>query len=186
MKLLRFERALAPLVAQAELRPHHRVLDIGCGTGTLAVMIKTSHASVETTGIDPDPRALARAAAKAVRAGVTARFDRGFADALPYRDATFDRVFSSLMFHHVARRDKPGVLAEARRVLAPGGRLELLDFAGGTHSLAARVLHGRSAGQAAEARLLALMTDAGFPAPRRVATTRTVAGAIAYYQAARD
>jgi ubiquinone/menaquinone biosynthesis C-methylase UbiE len=114
---------------------------------------------------------------------VAVRFDRGFGDALPYPDATFDRVFSSMMFHHVPRREKPGVLAEIRRVLKPGGRLEFLDFAGGTHSLLAHLLHGRSASASADARLIGLMRESGFADVRRLRVQRTVAGAIASYQA---
>ena len=185
MKLLRFQRALGPLLRQAALQPGHRVLDIGCGTGTLAVMIKRAHPAVLVFGVDPDPRALARAARKAGRAGVAVQFERGFGDALAHPDAAFDRVFSSMMFHHVPRAEKPGVLVEIHRVLAPGGRLEFLDFAGGAHSLLAHTFHGRSASAAADERLLRLMRDAGFAQPRRVASRPTIAGAIAYYQAAR-
>jgi ubiquinone/menaquinone biosynthesis C-methylase UbiE len=180
MRLLRFQRALAPLVAQAGLQPEHHVLDIGCGTGTLAVMIRRAHPTVGVTGVDPDPRALARAARKAERSGVAIRFDRGFADALVYPDGTFDRVFSSMMFHHVPSKEKPGVLAEARRVLKPGGRLELLDFAGGTHSLHARLHPGSF-----DERLIGLMRASGFAEARRLGTQRTIVGAIAYYQAVR-
>jgi ubiquinone/menaquinone biosynthesis C-methylase UbiE len=182
MHVLRFRAALAPLIAQAALQPEHMVLDIGCGTGTLAVMI-AAHAGIGVVGLDPDPRALARARRKTGRAGVAVHFDRGFADALPYSDASFDRVFSLMMFHHVPRAEKPGVLREARRVLKPGGRLEMLDFAGGTYSLLAHVLHGRTASAPAEERLLRLMTDSGFTAARRVATRSTIAGAISYHQA---
>lgn len=186
MKLLRFQHALEPLLRQAELHPGHQVLDIGCGTGTLAVMIKRAHPAVHVFGVDPDSRALARAARKAGRAGVDVQFERGFGDALAHPDATFDRVFSSMMFHHVPRAEKPGVLAEIRRVLVPGGRLEFLDFAGGSHSLLARTFHGRSASAAADERLLRLMHEAGFVEPRRLASRSTIAGAIAYYQAVRD
>jgi ubiquinone/menaquinone biosynthesis C-methylase UbiE len=183
MRLLRFTAALAPLVAQAELRRGFRVLDIGCGTGTLAVMIAKAHPDVSITGIDPDPRALARAAEKVRRAGAAVQLDRGFADELPYRDATFDRVFSSMMFHHVPPGEKPGVLRDVRRVLKPGGRLEFLDFAGGQHTFLAHVLHARTASAAMEERLLRLMRDCGFAEPRRVGARRTLAGAIACYQA---
>jgi ubiquinone/menaquinone biosynthesis C-methylase UbiE len=183
MALLGFQRALRPLVAQAELEPAHSVLDIGCGTGTLAVLIKELHPTVNVTALDPDPRALARASRKARRARVTIAFDRGFADAMQYADGTFDRVFSSMMFHHVPREEKPKVLADVRRVLKPGGRLEFLDFAGGTHSLLAQALHGRQANASANDRLLARMREAGLVDAVRTATHGTFFGAIAYYRA---
>lgn len=183
MRLFGFTTALRPLIDQAELRPHHIVLDIGCGTGALDLLIKEVHPDVTITAIDPDPRALARAERKVRRAGVTIRFDRGFADALPYPDASFDRVFSSMMLHHVPRGEKAGLLSEVRRVLKPGGRLELLDFAGGTHSFLAHVLHGRTANESANARLLDRLQQAGFAAARRVATRSTPFGALGYYQA---
>jgi SAM-dependent methyltransferase len=104
---------------------------------------------------------------------------------MPYPDAAFDRVFSSMMFHHIPRREKPGVLAEVRRVLKPGGRLELLDFAGGQRTLLAQALHGRAPGESADGRLVRMMSEAGLIGATRIATRRTIAGAIAYYQAAR-
>jgi ubiquinone/menaquinone biosynthesis C-methylase UbiE len=183
MALLGFRRALRPLVAQAELESGHSVLDIGCGTGTLAILIKRAHPTIEVTGVDPDSRALARARQKAGGARVAVTFDCGFADAMPYADRTFDRVFSSMMFHHVPKDEKPGVLGEVLRVLKPGGRLEFLDFAGGTHHLLAHALHGRQASPSANDRLLARMRDAGLVHAVRTATHRTPVGAIAYYRA---
>jgi ubiquinone/menaquinone biosynthesis C-methylase UbiE len=183
MSLLGFRQALLPLVEQAALQPDHRVLDVGCGTGTLAIFVKQRFPSIDIVGADPDPKALARANRKAARANVAVRFDRAFGDALSYADATFDRVFSSMMLHHVPRAEKTTLLAEVRRVLKPGGRLELLDFAGGTHSLLAHVLHGRRASEAMDARLLRGFADAGFVEGRRVATRQTLVGTIGYYQA---
>jgi ubiquinone/menaquinone biosynthesis C-methylase UbiE len=184
VRLFGFTKLADALVAQAALQPHHRVLDVGCGTGTLAVAIKRRYASVDVTGIDPDPKALARARRKAERAGVAVRLDCGFADALPYETATFDRVFSSMMFHHLPRDDKPKALAEWRRVLRPGGRLELLDFASSTHSFLAQLLHGHQPlGAPADDRLLRRMRDAGFTDARRTGDRDTVFGRVAFYQA---
>lgn len=182
-RLFGFQRALESLVAQAQLMPEHTVLDIGCGTGTLAVLIKRLHPRVEVTGLDPDPRALARAARKATRANIAVRLERGFAQSLPFGDAAFDRVFSSMMFHHLGRDQRPAALAEVRRVLKPGGRLEFLDFAGGTHNLLAQIVHGRALNASAEDRLLRRMAESGLVEARRVASRGTVMGAIAYYQA---
>jgi ubiquinone/menaquinone biosynthesis C-methylase UbiE len=172
------------LIVQAELQPGHAVLDIGCGTGTLAVAIKRAYPGVTVVGMDPDPPALARSVRKARRAGVSVRFDRGFADALDYADGAFDRVFSSMMFHHLGRDERSRVLAEVRRVLKPGGRLEFFDLAGGTHNFFGRMLHGRSVTAAGEDRLIRRMREAGLVDAAHTATQTTVFGPIAFYQAA--
>src|SRR5215475_1104449 len=118
------------LADQADLRPGQRVLEIGCGTGNLLLMVKRRHPDATVVGLDPDPEALARARRKAARAGLSVQLDRGFADELPYPDGSVDRVLSAFMFHHLEPADRRSALREVRRVLAPGGSLHLLDFGG--------------------------------------------------------
>ena len=120
--LLGADKAKRPLIEQAEIKAGFRVLDIGCGTGSMAIMIKRMHPAAEVVGIDPDPSALSVAERKAKRAGLSIEFDRGFADHMPYADASFDRVFSSFMFHHLAADEKSATLGEIRRVLKPEAR----------------------------------------------------------------
>ncbi|MGH9558934.1 MAG: class I SAM-dependent methyltransferase, partial [Bryobacteraceae bacterium] len=84
VKLLGGDKARRALLDQASVQPGQRVLDIGCGTGTFAVLIKSLYSDVEVIGLDPDPKALHRAARKADQAGLPIRFDRGSSDALPY------------------------------------------------------------------------------------------------------
>ena len=78
-KLLGADQARRTLLEQAPLRPGDHALDIGCGTGTFATLLKQRHPSVEVIGLDPDPKAVARARRKAERSGVSVRFDQGFA-----------------------------------------------------------------------------------------------------------
>ncbi len=104
-----------------------RVLDVGCGTGNLLRTIGGEQPRAELAGLDPDPRALARAGRKARRAGLDVRLDRGFAQELPYPDGSLDRVFSSLMLHHLDSASKDALLTEVRRVLRPDGLLVLAD-----------------------------------------------------------
>jgi ubiquinone/menaquinone biosynthesis C-methylase UbiE len=131
-RALGMQEAHRRLIDLAGLRPGQRVLEIGCGTGNLLLAVKRLGPGVEVAGLDPDPKALARARRKARRAALAVQLDEGFADALPYPDATFDRVLSAFMFHHLDASDRPRALAEVARVLRPGGSLHLLDF-GGTH-----------------------------------------------------
>jgi SAM-dependent methyltransferase len=115
------------MITLAALRDGHRVLDVGCGTGNLLRSTGKRHRNLDLVGLDPDPRALARAGRMARRAGLTVRLDRGFAQELPYPDDSFDRVFSSLMLHHLDSASKDALLAEVHRVLRPGGLLVLAD-----------------------------------------------------------
>jgi ubiquinone/menaquinone biosynthesis C-methylase UbiE len=130
VKLLGADAARKTLLDQAAIQPGFRILDLGCGTGSFAIWIKRLHPAVDVIGLDPDPFALARAKRKAERASISIRLNQGFADELPYKNRTFDRVFSTFMFHHIPVDKKEKVLSEVRRVLIPGGHLHMLDFAG--------------------------------------------------------
>ncbi len=187
VKLLGGDRARKALVDQADIRPGHRVLDIGCGTGTLVVLVKRLHPDVEVVGLDPDPRALFSARRKAYRAKVAVQLDRGFSDELPYPEASFDRVFSSFMLHHLQPEEKEGTLREVRRVLKPGGFLHLLDFGGSQapdEGLLARWLHAHHrVRDNFEGRILTLMSQAGLADPKEIDHRTLLFARIAYYQA---
>jgi ubiquinone/menaquinone biosynthesis C-methylase UbiE len=137
--------------------------------------------------MDPDPRALARAARKARRAGVAVRFDRGFAGALPYPDASFDRVLSSFMFHHLDLAEKQRALREVVRVLRPGGSLHLLDFGGSqdlSDGIAARIAHhNRHLQDNLGDRIPTLMREAGLADPRETGHRVTVIGRYTFFRA---
>lgn len=116
------------LLDQASISPGERVLDLGCGTGTLAIMAKQREPAAELVGIDGDPAILRRARAKLAEAGLDVTFDEGLADELPYPDGSFDKVLSTLLFHHLAREVKEGAAREVARVLRPGGELHVVDW----------------------------------------------------------
>ncbi len=118
------------LIAQADLGDGHRVLEIGSGTGNLTLSAKRSRPGIDVVGVDPDPLALTRARRK-LNGESGIRFDHGYAQELPYADAEFDRVLSSLMLHHLDSDAKAAALAQVFRVLRPGGRLHLVDIDAG-------------------------------------------------------
>ena len=128
------------LVAQAGIEPGATVVEIGCGTGNLLLLAARAVPSATLIGLDPDPGALAVARRKARRAGVTLRLDHGYADRLPYPDGSVDRVLSAFMLHHLPGDQQQAALREVHRVLAPGGRLHLLDIDGSPPSRPGRLL----------------------------------------------
>jgi ubiquinone/menaquinone biosynthesis C-methylase UbiE len=112
------------------LKPGESVLDIGCGTGTLAIAAKRhiGHGG-RVCGVDASPEMLARARKKADKAGVEVTFERGIVEALPFPDHQFDAVLSTVMLHHLGRAARQQCAQEVRRVLKPGGRVLAVDFA---------------------------------------------------------
>jgi ubiquinone/menaquinone biosynthesis C-methylase UbiE len=186
--LVREERVRGRLLEAAEIGEAARVLDLGCGTGSLVVMLKRRHPSARVAAIDPDPKALARARAKLARAGAEVELQQGFADALPYAAGAFDRVLSSLMLHHLTAADKDAALRECFRVLAPGGTLHVLDFTetrgGGLHALAHR-LHGGHGEDPLARGLEERMRNAGFADVAELERIRTLVGSLSLHRGRR-
>jgi len=133
-------------------------------------------------GLDPDPKALARAGRKAEERGFSVRFDRGFSDELPYAEASFDRVFSAFMLHHLDLDTKEKTLREARRVLRSGGSFYALDF-GATSGISAHLF--RHAHLADQHRIPALMQETGFAEVTELAPRDTILGRVSYWRASR-
>lgn len=119
------------LVGLARLAPGESVLDVGCGTGSLALAAKARvGAGGEVCGVDPSAAMVTRARRKATRAAVDARFEAAPAEALPFGDDSFDAVLSSLVLHHLTQEARPRAFEEIARVLRPGGRFLAVDLGG--------------------------------------------------------
>jgi ubiquinone/menaquinone biosynthesis C-methylase UbiE len=178
-KLMGVTKVHRELLEHADLRDGHRVLEVGAGTGNLSVLATSAAPGITLTSTDPDPRALRRARRKSK--DIT--FEQAFAENLPYEDASFDRVLSSLMLHHLGDDLKATALAEIRRVTAPGGALVVADLVG-PHG------HGftghASMRQAAFADdVPALLLDAGFSAAEEVGRRSSRVGTVAFWRGVR-
>ena len=189
-KLLGVEAVHGKLIHQAAIISGQRVLEIGCGTGNLVILAKRLCPTAQFVGIDPDPKALALACRKAERRGAAIQFEPGFSEELPYPDASFDRVLSAFMLHHVQSDGKSLAVRESLRVLKPGGSLHFVDFdegehrAGGFHGFLASLVNSPH-GSSSQHIVLGLMRDAGFEDSQEVAHETTIMGRIVYYKAVR-
>ena len=176
------------LVDQAALAPGQKVLEIGCGTGNLCLRAKRAEPGITLIGSDPDPLALARAQRKARGlTGIT--FECGYSQKLPYPDATFDRVLSSLMLHHLDHDTKVATAAEVARVLRPGGSLHVVDFDGELHgmhaTLASRMTKQGHLSDNKDNGLLKIFTAAGLDCERVTTYRRFIMGEAVFYRATR-
>jgi ubiquinone/menaquinone biosynthesis C-methylase UbiE len=116
-------------IAFADLQPGETVLDVGCGTGTLAIEVQQRVGNTgRVVGIDPSAEQIARAGVKAARHNVPVEFQVGMIEQLAFPDQTFDVVLSTLMMHHLPTSLKRQGLVEIARVLKPGGYLIIADF----------------------------------------------------------
>jgi ubiquinone/menaquinone biosynthesis C-methylase UbiE len=128
------ERAFRQRVLDlGRVSPGGAILDVGCGTGTLALLAKERVGPAGVAhGVDASPEMIARARKKARRAGLDVAFDEAVIEALPFPAATFDTVISTLMLHHLPRALRAKGAREMHRVTRPGGRVVVVDFGGRT------------------------------------------------------
>lgn len=178
----------AALVAGLDPQDGERILDLGCGTGTLAIAIARAASGAVVSGLDADDAALGQARAKQARSGTSVQWSRGLAQNLPFPDGVFDAVVSSLFFHHLLRSDKRAALLEIARVIRPGGRLLIADW-GQPANVASRLLFltvqlldgFATTRDSVEGVLPSLMTEAGFEDVRIARQFATALGTLAIY-----
>ncbi len=173
------------LVTQLGLRDYENVLDFGCGTGTLAVMIKKAKPDCRVTGIDVDPQVLEIAERKARLENADIRFMEYDGITLPFADESFDKVGTSLVLHHLSTGEKHAAFKEIYRVLKKGGEFHILDF-GVQRSRLMNIF--ASIGKHFEpiednllGKIPGFLLDAGFENVREVNSENTLIGSVSYY-----
>ncbi len=182
-----FKRAL---LAQADLHNSQTILDLACGTGTLAVAVKKRFPDANVFAFDADKEILHLAQRKSVKASVKIHFEKGFSDNLPFADNTFDRVFSTLAFHHLTHQRKIKTIREIRRVLKPNGEFHLADYGlarNKSQYILGRLIRVIDGAETTEdniaGRLKILMEVNGFANVERTAYFKTILGTIRLFKA---
>jgi ubiquinone/menaquinone biosynthesis C-methylase UbiE len=176
------------LIEQARLTSVHRVLDLGCGTATLTLLIKRTHPDVAVVGLDGDPHILEIGKRKALESGSDITFEQGMAFDLPFPDASFDRVLSSLVMHHLTHENKILTFNELHRILRGGGEVHIADF-GKPHnalmlaaSLPWRIFDGfGTTADNVKGALPEMMRQAGFIGVHETARYMTLYGTLSMY-----
>ena len=173
------------LIKQAALTENQRILDLACGTGTLLIAIKKRYPQIEAIGYDVDEEILQMARRKAELAGIEITFEKGFSDKLSFADESFDRVFSTLAFHHLTLERKNETMREILRVLKPHGEFHLADFALPQNNVQfvlskwIRLIDGfETTRDNLRGRLVSLLEQNGFQDVRRTKSFKTIIGPI--------
>jgi ubiquinone/menaquinone biosynthesis C-methylase UbiE len=128
MSIARMRKDMLAQLTQRGDVSSKKILDVGSGTGTMAVMIKQAYPAADVVGLDGDPEILEIARSKTRNLEIEIRFDQGMSFDLPYPDGSFDVVLTSMMLHHLSRDDKQRTAEEMYRVLRPAGQLFGADF----------------------------------------------------------
>ncbi len=183
--VMREETFKRKLIQHANIQPHMKVLDLGCGTGTLTVMLKRAQPEAYITGVDGDPEVLDIARKKSE--GVNIQWNEGLASSLPYPDSAFDRVVTSLVIHHLVTDDKREAFKEIFRVLKPRGELYILDF-GAQHSSLTRFMttymrHLEETADNFDGLIPRFVAEAGFGSVKEAENFVTVFGPLSIIQA---
>jgi ubiquinone/menaquinone biosynthesis C-methylase UbiE len=173
------------LIEYASIADGYRILDLGCGTATLTMMVKQKHSGVDVIGFDIDRESLALATHKFSRTSLVIGLVQGTAFQLPFSMDSFDRVLSSLVFHHLMGKNKILAMQEVLRILKPGGELLLADF-GKPHNFLMSIL-SRIVGALEDTSdnlkglLPEMMKEAGFSDVAQLNQFSTVFGTLSLY-----
>lgn len=186
---LKEERFRGLLIGQAGIEPGHRVVDVGCGTGTLALMIKHHQPLADVVGVDGDPNVLNIAKQKFRDANVEVTLHHGRASEAPFHEQSFDRVVSTLVFHHLDEDEKLRTLRQIKTWLRPGGELHIADW-GKAQNLLMRVaflpvqlLDGfKTTSDNVKGKLPAFMRQAGFSQIEETHREMTLFGTLSLYR----
>lgn len=180
------------LLNQSQISPASNVLDLACGTGTLAILAKQTVPDSVIAGLDGDPTVLSIAEKKIEKAGCAIQLHCGWSHELPFGDDSFDRVLSSLFFHHLTLQDKRQTLLEIFRVLKPGGELHVADWGKPDNGLmralfySIQLLDGFDTTRDNVAGSLpTLFEEAGFEQVTIRGTLSTIYGTLALYSASK-
>lgn len=153
------ERLLQP----AQLKSGESVLDVGCGSGSLAIAA-TQHVGPAGSvhGIDASEPMIERARRKARKSGADVTFESALAQSLPFSDSSFDVVLNTVMLHHLPRKARQESAREMRRVLKPGGRMLVVEFGGAAPHGRGPIAHLHRRGLIKPRELEELVSEAGF------------------------
>ena len=182
------------LVTQIAPTSRDHILDVGCGTGSLAILLKRSAPNADVIALDPDRAVLARAREKARKQGVTIEWRHGFlSDDLGDQLRPITKIVSSLVLHQTPLDEKRRILMNMHSILAPGGSLHIADY-GLQRSKLMRLFFRRTV-QAidgiedtqpnADGVLPELMTMAGFADVSETENIPTLTGSISLFRALR-
>ncbi len=120
------------IVNSVEIKKSDKVLDIGCATGVFLQVLKHKYPEVYIVGIDPDKQAL-DIARNRLNKFSDVELIQGFGEALPFKNESFDIIFSTLAFHHMPTDIKQKCIIEIYRVLKNRGKLVIVDFGSAKH-----------------------------------------------------
>ena len=178
------------LIRQANVEEDYHVLDFGCGSLTLSLMAKHTHPNTHVHAIDVDEKILKIARAKQQASRYQIHINRYDGRILPYQPSSFDRVMSSLVFHHLDKDQKQNSLFEIFRVLKPGGELHIADWGKAKNGLmrtafyTIQLLDGfKTTTDNVDGRLPDYITKAGFSEVMVTKEFQTIFGTLALYKA---
>lgn len=127
------------LIENANIQENFNVLDFGTGTATLLIMAFNIQSRAKFIGIDVDEKVLHIARKKIIKQKANVELIRYEGNILPFPDNSFDRIISSLVFHHLTTEQKLASFFEFKRVLKPEGEIHIADW-GKASNLTMRVM----------------------------------------------